>query len=53
LTHKLDGIEESEAKVLVTDCPGCVMQLRGGEKTRGDKVKVEHVAEFLARNLKK
>jgi iron-sulfur cluster protein len=52
LAHKLDGVEEADAKVLVTDCPGCVMQLRGGEDKRGSKVKVEHIAEFLARNAK-
>lgn len=53
LAHKLDGVEESGAQLLVTDCPGCVMQLRGGEEKRGNKVKVEHVVEFLARNVKK
>jgi Fe-S oxidoreductase len=53
LAHKLDGVEESGAKVLVTDCPGCVMQLKGGEEKRGNKVKVEHMAEFLVRNAKK
>ncbi|MDR1657130.1 MAG: LUD domain-containing protein [Deltaproteobacteria bacterium] len=55
LAHKLDGIEESEAKpkLLVTDCPGCVMQLRGGEHKRSDRVKVQHISEFLDLNLKK
>jgi iron-sulfur cluster protein len=52
LAHKLQGVEESGAETLVTDCPGCVMQLRGGEEKRGRKVKVEHMSEFLARNLK-
>lgn len=53
LAHKLDGVEEAGAEILVTDCPGCVMQLRGGEDKRGNKVKVEHMSEFLARNAKK
>ncbi|MDR1546620.1 MAG: LUD domain-containing protein [Deltaproteobacteria bacterium] len=52
LAHKLDGVEASGAEYLVTDCPGCVMQLKGGEEKRGRKVKVEHMAEFLLRNLK-
>ncbi len=53
LDHKLTGLEASGATTLVTDCPGCVMQLRGGEETRGRRLKVEHMAELLARKLKK
>jgi Fe-S oxidoreductase len=52
LAHKLEGLENSEAVTLVTDCPGCVMQLKGGEEKRGNKIKVEHMAEFLDRHLK-
>ncbi|MDR2800161.1 MAG: LUD domain-containing protein [Desulfovibrio sp.] len=52
LQKKLDNLESSGAGVLVTDCPGCVMQLRGGEEKRGNKLKVEHIAEFLARRLR-
>lgn len=52
LARKLDCYELSGAQTLVTDCPGCVMQLRGGEEQRGRKVKVEHMAEFLARHKK-
>lgn len=52
LDKKLTGLEASGATTLVTDCPGCVMQLRGGEEKRGDKLKVEHIAELLARRLK-
>lgn len=53
LENKLNKLEASGASTLVTSCPGCVMQLRGGEEKRGRKLKVEHMAEFLARNLKK
>jgi iron-sulfur cluster protein len=53
LTNKLNKLEASGASTLVTSCPGCVMQLRGGEEKRGKKLKVEHMSEFLARNLKK
>ncbi|MDR3176720.1 MAG: LUD domain-containing protein [Desulfovibrio sp.] len=52
LQKKLDNLESSGAGLLVTDCPGCVMQLRGGEEKRGNKLKVEHIAEFLARRLR-
>jgi len=52
MEKKLIGLEASGASVLLTDCPGCVMQLRGGEEKRGRKLKVEHMAEFLARKIK-
>jgi Fe-S oxidoreductase len=52
LKNKLDNLEASGAATIVADCPGCVIQLRGGEEKRGNKVKVEHIAELLARQLK-
>ena len=30
LKRKLANVEATGAEVLVTDCPGCVLQLRGG-----------------------
>ncbi len=52
LDKKLTRLEASGAQTLVTDCPGCVMQLRGGEEKRGKKLRVEHMAELLARHMK-
>ncbi len=52
MEKKLRYAEETGASTLVTDCPGCVLQLRGGGEKRGSKIKVEHLAEFLARRLK-
>ncbi|MGL1864160.1 MAG: LUD domain-containing protein [Pseudodesulfovibrio sp.] len=52
LSNKLNNVEETGAEVLLTDCPGCIMQLRGGLKTRGSKVKVQHIAEIMAENTK-
>ena len=52
LRKKLDHVEETGAAVLLTDCPGCIMQLRGGLKVRDSAVKVQHVAEILAGNMK-
>lgn len=51
MDKKLTRLEAAGAETLVTDCPGCVMQLRGGEEKRGRKLKVEHMAEFLARHI--
>jgi iron-sulfur cluster protein len=53
LKKKLDNVEATGADVLLTDCPGCIMQLRGGLKTRGSAIKVRHVSEVLADNRKK
>nr|WP_287410565.1 LUD domain-containing protein [Pseudodesulfovibrio sp.] len=53
LNKKLTNVEETGATTLLTDCPGCIMQLRGGLKTRGSKIKVRHVSEVLADNSKK
>jgi len=52
LRNKLDNIEKTGASRLVTDCPGCVMQLRGGADKRGLPLKVTHIAELLAENMK-
>lgn len=52
LKKKLNNVEATGATRLVADCPGCIMQLRGGMEKRGGKVKVGHVAELLAENLK-
>lgn len=48
LRRKLDNVEATGADLLVTDCPGCVMQLRGGLDKRGSKVVVKHISEVLA-----
>ncbi len=53
LNKKLNNVEETGAQTLLTDCPGCIMQLRGGLKNRGSNVKVRHVAEVMAANRKK
>jgi Fe-S oxidoreductase len=50
LARKLDDFEKTGADVLVTECPGCIMQLRGGAKKRGSRLKVKHLAEALAEN---
>ncbi|MBI9085199.1 MAG: LUD domain-containing protein [Desulfobacterales bacterium] len=52
LTRKLDDVKETGADVLITECPGCVMQLRGGALRRGDAVEVKHLAEAMADAVK-
>jgi iron-sulfur cluster protein len=50
LSRKLDDARQTGAEVLVTECPGCIMQLRGGARKRGDRLEVMHIAEALAKN---
>jgi Fe-S oxidoreductase len=52
LKNKLDDVEKTGADLLLTECPGCVLQLRGGMETRGSRVEVLHIAEAMARNKK-
>jgi Fe-S oxidoreductase len=48
LKNKLDNVAETSADLLVTDCPGCVLQLRGGLAQRGSHIRVKHLAEAVA-----
>jgi Fe-S oxidoreductase len=49
LKRKLDNMEATGADLLVTDCPGCVLQLRGGmHKRAGSRLKVKHMVEALS-----
>ena len=51
LQRKLVNIEKAGAPLLLIDCPGCVMQIRGGLDKRGSSIKVEHTAQRLAESL--
>jgi Fe-S oxidoreductase len=52
LKKKLDNVEATGADTLLTDCPGCIMQLRGGLKRRGSRIQVKHVAEVMSKHKK-
>jgi iron-sulfur cluster protein len=51
LARKLKSIGDTGAKLVATDCPGCVMQLRGGLDQAGSDVRVRHTAEILAERI--
>ncbi len=53
LDNKLDNVEDTGAEMLLTDCPGCIMQLRGGLKKRGSDIEVKHTIEALSERRKK
>lgn len=49
LQKKLANIRHTKAGAAVMDCPGCVMQIRGGFDRTTDAVEVQHIARILAR----
>jgi len=53
LARKLEDFNQTGAEVLVTECPGCIMQLRGGVMRKGEPLKVMHLAEALEENRKR
>lgn len=46
------AIEKTGADVVVTGCPGCMMQLSDGLKQRGTRTRVMHTLEILARRIR-
>ena len=52
LQSKLAHIKETGAPVVAMDCPGCVMQIRGGMDQDGAPVRVQHTVELLVDRLK-
>jgi len=53
LDRKLECVDRTEAPILITDNPGCILHLRGGMHASGRQVRVLHLAEFLAGRLPK
>jgi iron-sulfur cluster protein len=52
LQRKLHNIKETGATVVAMDCPGCVMQIRGGMDQDGAAIDVRHSVELLAEQFK-
>lgn len=50
--NKLDRVEQAGAEQLITDCPGCVLQLRGTAEKQKRNLKVLHLVEALHSQLK-
>ncbi len=48
LQMKLDNIQAAKVSHLVVDCPGCIMQLRGGAHKQEQELTVLHMAELLS-----
>ena len=52
LQRKLKNIKDTGAPLVAMDCPGCVMQIRGGMDQDGAPVRVQHTVELIAAQLK-
>jgi L-lactate dehydrogenase complex protein LldF len=52
LARKLDSIKKTGAPLVATDCPGCLMQIRGGLDKDGEPIEVRHTAELLAEAIR-
>ena len=53
LAKKTANLEAGMVAAVATDCPGCVMQIRGGMSKKGSDIQIRHTAELLAERLKK
>jgi len=51
LKRKLNNIKQTGAPIVAMDCPGCVMQIRGGLDQDGADINVRHTVELLAEQL--
>ncbi len=47
LSFKMNEIEKSGAKLVVTGCPNCIFSMRRGAKIFGKDVKIEHISTFI------
>ncbi|MEG2173231.1 MAG: LUD domain-containing protein [Desulfovibrionaceae bacterium] len=53
MDKKIANAEASGATRIVMDCPGCVMQIKGGIEKKGSNMKVTHLSELLAETAKR
>ncbi len=48
LMRKLTNIKDTGAPLVAMDCPGCVLQIRGGLDQTGNNIAVKHTLELIA-----
>jgi iron-sulfur cluster protein len=51
LRKKIESIERESPDFVVTSCPGCILNIRGGLAKIGKKNKVYHIAEIINQEL--
>ncbi len=47
LDRKMENLKKTEAEVLITTCPACIIQLSYGVRRHGLNVKVKHLTEVV------
>jgi iron-sulfur cluster protein len=52
LQRKIANVKSVAPDIVATDCPGCILHLRGGMKTYDCPSQVKHTAEILAERLR-
>jgi len=53
LADKLAAVDAAGAELVALDCPGCLLQIRGGLARRGRSTRVKHLAEVLDERLRR
>ncbi|MBE0598923.1 MAG: LUD domain-containing protein [Desulfuromonadales bacterium] len=53
LEDKISNIEKTGAACVAMDCPGCLMQIRGGLEKADSAVRAAHTIELLAEKLRR
>jgi iron-sulfur cluster protein len=51
LQRKLRNIRNTSASIVAMDCPGCIMQIRGGFDKEDAAIKVMHTAELIEHQI--
>ncbi len=51
LKEKIDDFKSTGADIILTSCPGCVLQLRDGTLKHSKTQQVKHLADYLAENM--
>jgi L-lactate dehydrogenase complex protein LldF len=52
LQRKIANVKSVEPDIVATDCPGCILHIRGGMTTYDCPAQVKHTAEILAERMK-
>ena len=47
ITHKMEGVNATQAEIIATANPGCMLQLQAGVRMHGNGQRVMHVVEVL------
>ena len=47
--RKIQNVLKTEAEVVVTSNPGCILQIQAGLRKAGSKMEVMHLADFLSK----